>query len=61
MKALLAIRDEDIDYSDIPPLREEDLARATRVGDRFIKMGQKNLAILNAMLAERERAAAEAK
>ena len=59
MKALLAlkdIRDEDIDYSDIPPLTEEDFARGTRVGDRFIKMGQRNLAILNAMLNEKERA-----
>ena len=40
----------------IPPLTEEDFARGTRVGDRFIKMGQRNLAILNAMLDERERA-----
>ena len=30
MKALMAIRDEDIDLSDMPELREEDMARATR-------------------------------
>ena len=55
MKALLALRDEDIDCSDMPELTEEDFARGTRVGDHFIKMGQRNLAILNAMLNERER------
>ena len=57
MKILMNIRDEDIDCSDMPELTEEDFARGTRVGDRFIKMGQRNLAILNAMLNEREQAA----
>ena len=56
MKALLALRDEDIDCSDMPELTEEDFARGTRVGDRFIKMGQRNLAILNEMLRERAKA-----
>ena len=58
-KALLALkdlRDEDIDCSDMPELTEEDFARGTRVGDRFRKMGQRNLAILNARLNEREQA-----
>ncbi len=58
MKALLALRDEDIDCSDMPELTEEDFARGTRVGDRFIKMGQRNLAILNEMLRERAKARA---
>ena len=58
MVILMNIRDEDIDCSDIPELTEEDFARGTRVGDRFIRMGQRNLAILNAMLNERERIAA---
>ena len=62
-KALLALkdlRDEDIDYSDMPELTEEDFARGTRVGDRFIKSGQRNLAILNVLLSDRERVAAAA-
>ena len=61
MKALLALkdlRDEDIDCSDMPELTEEDFARGTRVGDRFIKSGQRNLAILNVLLSERVAAAA---
>ena len=34
---------------------DDDKALQNCVGDRFIKMGQRNLAILNAMLNERER------
>ncbi len=59
MKILMNIKDEDIDLSDMPELTEEDFARGTRVGDRFIKVGQRNLAILNAMLNEREQAAVD--
>ncbi len=64
MKALLALkdlRDEDIDCSDMPELTEEDFARGTRVGDRFIKMGERNLAILNVLLSDHERVAAAAR
>ena len=41
MKILMSIRDEDIDLSDMP---ETDFSQATRVGDRFWKMGERNLA-----------------
>ena len=58
MEILMNIRDEDIDLSDMPELTEEDFARGTRVGDRFIRKGQRNLAILNALLSDRERVAA---
>ena len=60
MKILMNIRDEDIDLSDMPELTEEDFARGTRVGDRFIKRGQRNLAILNVLLSDHERVAAAA-
>ena len=60
MKILMSIRDEDIDCSDMPELTEEDFARGTRVGDRFIKRGQRNLAILNVLLSDHERVAAAA-
>ena len=39
--AALSIRDEDIDLSDMP---ETDFSQAERVGDRFWKMGERNLA-----------------
>ena len=41
MKILMSIRDEDIDLSDMP---ETDFSQATRVGDRFWKIGERNLA-----------------
>ncbi|MBQ9526146.1 MAG: hypothetical protein IJR68_00920 [Fretibacterium sp.] len=41
MIAALSIRDEDIDISDMP---ETDFSQAERVGDRFWKMGERNLA-----------------
>ena len=54
MKILMNIKDEDIDYSDIPPVSDEALAHATRVGDKFIKMGKRNMAILNELLRKSE-------
>ena len=54
MKILMDIKDEDIDYSDIPPVSDEALAHATRVGDKFIKMGKRNMAILNELLRKSE-------
>ena len=41
VRAVMSIRDEDIDLSDMP---ETDFSQATRVGDRFWKMGERNLA-----------------
>ena len=41
VRAVLSIRDEDIDLSDMP---ETDFSQAARVGDRFWKMGERNLA-----------------
>ena len=41
MRILMSIRDEDIDLSDMP---ETDFSQAERVGDRFWKMGERNLA-----------------
>ena len=41
VRAVLSIRDEDIDLSDMP---ETDFSQAERVGDRFWKMGERNLA-----------------
>ena len=41
LRAVLSIRDEDIDLSDMP---ETDFSQAERVGDRFWKMGERNLA-----------------
>ena len=41
LRAVMSVRDEDIDLSDMP---ETDFSQATRVGDRFWKMGERNLA-----------------
>ena len=54
MKILMDFKDEDIDYSDIPPLSDEAIAHAARVGDKFIKMGERNLAMLNKLLHKSE-------
>ena len=54
MKILMDFKDEDIDYSDIPPLSDEAIAHAVRVGDKFIKMGERNLAMLNKLLHKSE-------
>ena len=45
LKALGEIREEDIDLSDIPEVT--DFAGAERVGDKFKKIGERNLEILN--------------
>ncbi|MBQ7732575.1 MAG: hypothetical protein IJT58_00970 [Synergistaceae bacterium] len=52
LSALKEIREEDIDYSDIPPI--SDNAIITPIGQKFIEMGKRNLAKLNQMLRERE-------
>ncbi|MDR0829530.1 MAG: hypothetical protein LBN95_05395 [Prevotellaceae bacterium] len=46
------MKDEDIDYSDIPPLTDEDFARATRGGKPLLSETEGN-AILNAKKPKR--------
>ena len=45
IRAAASVRDEDIDYSDIPEL--SDFAIVRPVGDRFRKMAEHNLMLLN--------------
>ena len=45
VQAAASIRDEDIDYSDIPELSNSAIVRP--VGDRFRKMAGHNLMVLN--------------
>ena len=45
LNALASIRDEDIDYSDIPPL--SDNVVVTPIGWKFIEMGKRNLERIN--------------
>lgn len=62
LRALASIRDEDIDYSDIPELTDEQLAKFRPVGDKFRKMAERNMAYLNKIVQEHEeRLAQEAK
>ncbi len=41
LRALASIRDEDIDYSDIPPLGDNIIV--TPVRNRFVEIGRRNL------------------
>lgn len=59
LRALASVRDEDIDYSDIPEQTDEELAMFRPVGDRFIKKAQRNLAYLNMLIREHEERLAE--
>ena len=52
LEAAMQVRDEDIDFSDIPEATPEDLARAVPVGDMFKEMGRRNLAFINKLLRE---------
>ncbi|MBQ7732571.1 MAG: hypothetical protein IJT58_00950 [Synergistaceae bacterium] len=52
LEAAMAVRDEDIDFSDIPEATAADLARAVPVGDRFKEMGRRNIAFLNKLFRE---------
>ncbi len=52
LKALDELREEDIDYSDIPPIGDNVIV--TPMGHRFMEMRKRNLAKLNQMLRERE-------
>ena len=46
LKAVQDIRDEDIDYSDIPPIGDNVIV--TPIGHKFIEMARRNLARMNA-------------
>ncbi len=52
IQAAKSVKDEDIDYSDIPELTDEELAQFQPVGDRFRKMAQKNMEFINSLLNE---------
>ncbi|MBQ4430365.1 MAG: hypothetical protein IJP89_00545 [Synergistaceae bacterium] len=41
LRALASVRDEDIDYSDIPPIGDNVIV--TPIGRKFIEMGRRNL------------------
>ena len=41
LKAAASVRDEDIDYSDIPPIGDNVIV--TPIGRKFIEMGRRNL------------------
>ena len=46
LKAVQDIRDEDIDYSDIPPIGDNVIV--TPIGHKIIEMARRNLARMNA-------------
>ena len=48
----MSVREEDIDYSDIPPLKITEHTRIERVGDKFRKVAERNLARLNEIFRE---------
>ena len=50
----MSVREEDIDYSDIPPLELREGIRMMRAGNKFKEMGKRNLAALNKLLHESE-------
>ena len=50
----MSVRDEDIDYSDIPPLELREGVRIVPVGNKFREMAKRNLAALNKLLRESE-------
>ncbi|MBQ7732573.1 MAG: hypothetical protein IJT58_00960 [Synergistaceae bacterium] len=52
LEAAMAVRDEDIDFSDIPELTEEQMARAVPVGDRFEKIRRENRELILKALRE---------
>ncbi len=49
LKQLETMTDEDIDYSDIPPISDNVIV--TPIGQKFIEMGKRNLERMNAELA----------
>ena len=61
--ALRTVRDEDIDFSDIPATTDEELKRFRRGGDYVREVGRRNLAALTRIMCGKggsDSAAAEA-
>ena len=52
IRAAKSVKEEDIDYSDIPALTDEELAQFKPARDRFRKMEQKNMKLINRLLNE---------
>ena len=52
IRAAKSVKEEDIDYSDIPELTDEELEQFLPVGDKFRKMEQKNMQLINRLLNE---------
>ena len=50
----MSVRDEDIYYSDIPPLELREGVRIVPVGNKFREMAKRNLVALNKLLRESE-------
>ncbi|MBQ3403408.1 MAG: hypothetical protein IJG65_08590 [Synergistaceae bacterium] len=50
--AAMEVDDDDIDYSDIPPITDEQAALAKPVGDKFIELRRKNAMFINRLLNE---------
>ena len=50
----MSVSEEDIDYSDIPPLELREGVRVVPVGNKFREMAKRNLAALNKLLKESE-------
>ena len=50
--AAMEVDDDDIDYSDIPPIIDEQAALAKPVGDKFIELRRKNAMFINRLLNE---------
>lgn len=52
IEAAIQVKDEDIDYSDIPPITEKEAALAKPVGDMFVERGRRNSMFINRLLNE---------
>ena len=48
----MSIREEDIDYSDIPPLKITEHTKFERVGEKFRKVRERNAARIVEMFRE---------
>ena len=56
----MSVRDEDIDYSDIPPLELREGIRVVPVGNKFKDMAKRNMEAFNRLIRENaERRAAQ--
>ncbi|MBQ3395040.1 MAG: hypothetical protein IJS42_04350 [Synergistaceae bacterium] len=50
----MSVSEEDIDYSDIPPIELREGVRVVPVGNKFREMAKRNLAAFNRLLRESE-------